>query len=265
VAAGKKEKRTVAKPGVLGCGYMLSAGEEKENQKTGEMEATGLLGYARNMGVMLTPEQAEESVRVWRATFEDAVAFWWEIDKAAKTCVRTRKPTTAGPVRFDFSAPFMRMWLPSGRYLHYCRPRLEQTILYWCEEKMKFLPKHMCKQINKDRWREKESLTYEGLNDKNQWVRIYTHPGKLTENADQAISRDLLAEAMMRFRERCPRREGRIRLHVHDEIVGMGPEHYGERNLKLLEECMSEPMPWASEWELPLMAKGSVARVWIKD
>lgn len=263
---GNKDHRTIAKPGVLGCGYMLSAGEEWENEDTGEIEATGLLGYAWNMGVSnFTMDDSELSVKVWRATFEKAVEYWWEIDKAAKKCLRTGKPTQAGPVEFDRSGPFMRMWLPSGRALHYCRPRLEQTVQYFCEEKRKYLPWHLCKRPVKEDTRVKENITYEGLNDKNHWGRIHTHPGKWTENADQAISRDILAQAIKRFRRRVPRSEGRIRLHVHDEPVGIGPEKYAERNLKILIECMTEPMPWASEKELPLGAAGSISKVWIKD
>lgn len=265
VAAGDKTKRTVAKPGVLGCGYMLSAGEEKENHKTGEMEATGLLGYAWNMGVKLTAEQSSLSVQVWRDTFEKAVEYWWEIEKAAKRTMTTEKESWAGPVRFTREGQFLRMHLPSGRSLFYMRPRLEDVILYWCEKQRKHLPEYLCKEPNKDKYKEKVSLSYEGLNDKNKWVRIQTHPGKLTENADQAISRDILAEAMMRFRKRVPRRDGAIRLHIHDEIVACVKEQHGEHYKKVMEDCMSEPMPWATAKELPLMAKGSIGKVWIKD
>ena len=265
VVAGDKSKRTIAKPGVLGCGYMLSAGEEHENEKTGEMEATGLLGYAWNMGVKLTAEQAEESVKVWRRTFEDAVAYWWKIDKAAKRCVRTGMETDAGPVWFDRSGPFMRMHLPSGRSLHYCRPQLSETELFWCHEKRKYLPYHMCKQPDRDDTKFKESITYEGMNDKNKWVRIHTHPGKWTENADQAIARDILAESMRRFRRRVSRDVARLVLHVHDEPVAIAKEREAERVLKIMEECLKEPMPWATEKELPLGAKGSIGQCWVKD
>jgi len=265
VAAGNKKKRTVAKPGVLGCGYMLSAGEEKENHKTGEMEATGLLGYAWNMGVKLTAQEAIDSVRVWRDTYEDAVAYWWEIEKAAKLTMKTDKEAWAGPVRFARSGPFLQMWLPSGRCLSYMRPRLEDVELIWCEKQKKYLPEFLCKEPNKKKTKEKVSLTYEGLNDKNKWVRIQTHPGKLTENADQAISRDILATSMMRFRKRVPRNVGRLVLHVHDEPVAIAQESKAEWVLKTMEECLREPMPWATEKELPLYAKGSIGKVWIKD
>lgn len=263
---GKKDHRTIAKPGVLGCGYMLSAGEERENKDTGEVEATGLLGYAWNMGVKtFTLDDSVRSVKVWRKKFEDAVKYWWEIEKAAKKAIRTKKPQWAGPVEFVYDAPFLKMWLPSGRALSYVRPRIEETEQYFCERQRKYLPWHLCKEPNRDDMKIKENITYEGENDNKSWVRIQTHPGKLTENADQAISRDILKEAMLRFRARVPRSEGRLRLHVHDEPVGIGPERFAERNLKILIECLTEEMPWASAHELPLGAAGSISKVWIKD
>lgn len=267
IEAGNKMMRTLAKPGVLGCGYMLSAGEERENKKTGEIEATGLIGYAKNMGVVMTKEQAELAVRVWRETYRDAVKYWWEIEGAVKKCLRFGKPTEAGPVSFDRSGPFMRMLLPSGRELHYCRPRLEEVELVYCEDKGKFLPFHMCTSPNTRKTKWKDSITYEGLNDKNKWVRINTHPGKLTENADQAIARDIIAEAMMRFRKRVPRSMAHIFLHVHDEIVILCHEKDAEYCKRVLEECMTEAMPWASLTELPLgVGNGaSIADCWTKD
>lgn len=263
---GDKSHRTISKPGVLGCGYMLSAGEEYENDKTGEIEATGLLGYAWNMGVtQFTLADAEKSVKVWRGTFVDAVEYWWTIQKAALRTIRTGKESDAGPVYFDRKGPFMRMWLPSGRALHYVRPRIEENITYFCDVKRKYLPEYLCKRPDYDDKRVKESITYEGLDDRKKWRRITTHPGKLTENADQAISRDILKEAMQRFKRRVPRNEGRLRLHVHDELVGIGPNRFAERNYGILVDCMSEEMPWASKRDLPLAAKGGISKVWIKD
>lgn len=175
--AGDSSKRTIAKPGVLGCGYMLGAGEERINHKTGEKEATGLLGYAWNMQVTeFTQEQSKLSVETFRREFEEVKDYWYGIERAAKKCIRTGKRVDFGRVYFDRKGPFMRMGLPSGRHLHYCRPRIEEVMMPWGEKKA--------------------SITYESQNDRKQWVRESTHPGKLTENADQAIARDLLAHGM---------------------------------------------------------------------
>ena len=235
----EKTKRTVAKPGVLGCGYMLSAGKEFENENTGEIEATGLLGYAWNMGVKLTLEQSEHSVEVFRDTFVEVVDYWDEIDLAARRCISTGKTTSAGPVEFDRHGPFMRMRLPSGRYLHYYKPKLMMRKMPWGKMKL--------------------AICYEGLNEKKKWGLIQTHPGKLTENADQAISRDLLAHGMHRAHK-----EGiDIRLHVHDQVVALCPEDEADEKLKLLIECMEESPSWARD--LPLGAEGFHDTIFRKD
>ena len=240
---GKKEKRTFAKPGVLGCGYRLGPGEQHINRKTGEMEATGLLGYAQNMGVKLTPEQAKLSVDTFRETFKEVVQFWYDIERAATKCVRTGQPTVCNMIRFEIASPFLRMILPSGRALSYCRPRIEPVLAPWGE------------------W--KDSLTYEGLNDQNQWVRISTHGGKLTENAVQAIARDIIATGL----RRAYYRGLDICIHVHDQIVGVAPEAEAEEHLAILQDCMAEAEDWHfyGGVQLPLASAGFTSKVFMKD
>lgn len=237
---GNGFKRTISKPGVLGCGYRLGPGEKRTNRRTGEIEGTGLLGYAWNMGItQFTEEQAKLSVETFRREFEEVVEFWYAIEKASKKCVRTGKPVECGPVTFDMKSPFLRMRLPSNRYLHYCRPRIEDVKTPWGQVK--------------------PTLTYEGLDSRSQWSRIATHGGKLTENADQAISRDILANGM-----RLAHREGiDIRLHVHDQIIGLVDENEAEDKLEILKQCMAEPMPWAPD--IPLSAEGFISPIFIKD
>jgi DNA polymerase len=239
--SGNKYKRTMSKPGVLGCGYRLGPGEKRINKQTGEEEATGLLGYAWNMGIRdFTEEQSRRSVEVFRSAYPEVVAFWTEIERAAKYCVRTGRPIECGPVRFEFQKPFLRMRLPSGRYLSYLRPK----ILDW-----------------KTPWGAvKPTLTYEGLNDRGIWARIPTQGGKLLENSDQGISRDLLVHGMRIAKDRY----GMIpRIHVHDQIVACAPIETAERDLARLIECMEEAPSWAEG--LPLGAAGFVSKIFTKD
>jgi DNA polymerase len=81
------------------------------------------------------------------------------------------------------------------------------------------------------------------------WKRCGTHGGPLVENADQASSRDLLAEAMYRI-------DGRIEfdllLSIHDEAIAEAP--IGTMPLKEFEEIMSEVPPWAPG--MPIAAEG---------
>lgn len=239
VEAGDKSKRTTAKPGVLGCGYMLSAGEQKENRQTGEMEATGLLGYAWAMGVDLTPEMSALSVETFRAKFKDVVQFWWDLDKAARRCIETGKPQKVGYLTFDMSKPFMRIKLPSGRYLHYLRPKLIKKMMPWGKEKLQ--------------------ITYENM-EMGQWRRVTTHPGKLAENVTQAVARDLLAHGMTL----ADRRGVELVMHVHDQLVGLGPAARADALLKILIDCMTTRPAWADE-RLPLKAAGLTTPIFIKD
>lgn len=237
---GDSSRRTISKPGVLGCGYMLGAGERRINYKTGEEEATGLLGYAWNMGVrQFTEEDSKLSVETFRREFSEVKDYWYGIERAAIKCILTGKPVDYGHVRFDMKAPFLRIRLPSGRYLHYLRPRVEQVKAPWGDYK--------------------KSVTYEGFDDRKIWTRISTHPGKLTENVDQAIARDLLANGLLRAEK-----EGLdIRLHVHDQILTLADHDRAEDDLKTLIDCLSEPPVWGRD--LPLRTAGFVSPVFKKD
>jgi DNA polymerase len=239
--AGNKEPRTISKPAVLGCGYQMGAGSEYEDAVTGEITAGGLLGYAWGMGIrQFTQEQAIQAVKIWRETFEASVDFWFAMERAALRCVRKGQPVECDPVIFDRKGPFLRMVLPSGRALHYCRPKLMDWMMPWGEKKL--------------------CVTYEEENERKQFKRVNTGPGKLTENGDQAISRDLLGHGI-----KMARKAGLdIRLHVHDEIVALVWEHEADEKLKLLHECMTTPPLWWPK-DIPINAKGSHNRYYVKD
>ena len=226
---------------VSNCGYMLGPGKKVVNKDTGEPEGTGLLGYAWNMGVTeFTPEQAELSVKKWREKYQTVVSFWYDFENAFRRCISSREPQEFACFRFDWSGPFVRMRLPSGRFLHYCRPRIENLMMPWGKMKM--------------------SITYEQQNDKSQWARVSTHPGKVTENADQAIARDLLAHGM-----RLAKREAGldIRIHVHDQLLGLSRIECAEDDLKTLQECMCVVPDWAPG--MPMASAGFISPIFIKD
>lgn len=236
----KGEKRTIAKPGTLGCGYGMGPGEEYEDKQTGEIEATGLLGYAWGMGIkQFTKADSKHSVDTFRREFSEVKDYWYALERAARKCVRTGNPIKHGVVSFEMKGPFLLMILPSGRPLYYLRPRLEEHKTPWGEMKVQ--------------------ITYEGMNDKKQWVRMNTTPGKLTENADQAISRDLLVHGI----KLAKKRGIDVRLHVHDQILGLVAERGAEEKLALLKECMEDQPKWAPG--LPLGSAGLVTKVFIKD
>ena len=227
------------------CGYMLGAGKTYEDKQTGEIEATGLLGYAWNMGVkQFTMKDSSHSVAVFRREFKEVKDYWYAIERAAIKCVKTGQTTGCGVVSFDIYGDFLRMRLPSGRHLHYYKPLMQKTKMPWKNDDGS--PAY------------KMSLTYMSQ-EKHQWKRVSTHPGKLTENADQAISRDLLAHGMVL----ADKRGLDMRLHVHDQIVGLVKEDRAEQDLAILMECMEDQPSWAKG--LPLGSAGFTTKVFKKD
>jgi len=224
---------------------MLGAGDERENRTTGEIEATGLLGYAWAMHVPLTKAMAKLSVDTFRAKFEKVVEFWDEIDSAVRRVIKTRKPQTVGYLEIDFKKPFLRIKLPSGRYLHYMRPKIESRKMPWKDKN------------GGDVYR--PSITYENM-ETGQWKRVTTHPGKLTENVTQAVARDILASGMT-----LADAEGiDIRMHVHDQIIGLTPGRGAAAALAILIRCMTTLPKWADDL-LPLKAAGFVSPIFLKD
>jgi DNA polymerase len=83
-----------------------------------------------------------------------------------------------------------------------------------------------------------------------RWWEVEPYGGQLTENAVQALARELLVDAMLRFEARgFP-----VVMHVHDEIV---VEHPGITGA-LIEEIMAEPPPWAAGLGVPIAVEAWV-------
>jgi DNA polymerase len=85
---------------------------------------------------------------------------------------------------------------------------------------------------------------------KGQWREIEPYGGQLTENVVQALARELLVDAMLRFEERgYP-----VVMHCHDEIV---VEHAGITE-PLVKEIMSERPQWAAALGVPISVEAWV-------
>jgi DNA polymerase len=209
-----KEQRKFCKPPVLGCGYMLSG--------------PGLVRYAAKYGVTLTEDVAKELVRLWRDANHEVKTFWWTLWERVLDAVKYGAVFQMPEYKLvvDGRDPAMlRIWLPSGRPIYYYSPRIE---------------------IN-DYGR--ESLTYMGKNqDTGFWERIFTHPGKLTENIIQAIAADLLKYAIDLIEtewERWPEKMWQLIMHVHDEAVTEARKEVLDFVERLMAWAMSSVPPWA--------------------
>lgn len=86
---------------------------------------------------------------------------------------------------------------------------------------------------------------------KGKMARVKTYGGLLTENASQALARDILVFHMLELDRRgCP-----IVMHTHDEIVAEVPEETADEWLRVMSDVMRTPPPWISDIPLDVDAK----------
>lgn len=234
-----KTVRTNSKPAVLGAGYRLGGGQIMNGKKT------GLWGYAENMKVFMTQEEAQSSVDAWRAQHPEVVQYWYDLERAIVRTITTGETTTVGPVTFSWNKPYLVCHLPSGRPMYYYKPEVKWETQY--------------SRRNGEPY-QKAVISYMGKDQvTNQWTRIVSHGGKFTENIVQAFARDVLALGLKRAHK-----DGfNIVLHVHDEIVALqrkGDNYYTPDRLG---ELMTAPIAWAPG--IPLGFSGDTYAFYRKD
>lgn len=243
----EKWMRTLSKPPALGCGYRMGAGREVGTYP--DTEKTGLWGYAANMQVEMTKQQCKDAVRIYRDLSPEICDAWVELEQAAMKCVVSKTPqTTVGGIRFDYVQPFLRMHLPSGRMIHYCRPRIEKVRMEYEDGKTGEL---------KVEW--KVGLTYERLSQtSNQWVRRANHGGRYIEQATQGIAYDVLQLGIENAEE-----DGMpVHGHYHDEILAVVDEDSGLDHTDLI-ASMCRKAPWMTD--MMVKAAGYTGDFYRKD
>lgn len=137
--------------------------------------------------------------------------LWWDIDDSIKKAVRGRTSTNTHGISFLYKSGTLFVTLPSGMKLAYVKPRIEPN------------------QYGG------ESMTYFGLDQSKKYVRLESYGAKVCENIIQAISRDLLSDAMRRLSD------SRICAHVHDEVIIEAPM---DTDVGTVESIMGETPEW---------------------
>lgn len=169
--------------------------------------------------------------RSWRAAHPEVSSWWKELEDTARRAIAQPGVTLAcRRVKFRRDGAWLRIRLPSGRFLCYPSPQILE-----------------------------DKVTYMGVNQySRKWSRLKTYGGKLAENITQAVSRDVLASGM-------PPIEAAgyaIVLSVHDELITEA-EDRDEFNADHLAGLMATTPTWAKG--LPLAAAGFEAYRYRKD
>lgn len=200
------------------------------------------LGYGGSVGALvsmgatkmgLSEEELPDLVSQWRLANPHITEFWWKVDAAAFKAVKERCTVQIDRLLFEYRGGILFIHLPSGRKLSYVKPRLE---------------------LNRFG---REGITYEGVGESKKWTRIETYGPKMVENIVQAVSRDILAEAMLRLEKA----GFDIVMHVHDEVVLEVPE--GVSSVEEVNELMAVNPSWTMG--LPLKAAGFESAFYKKD
>ncbi|WP_323026649.1 DNA polymerase [Castellaniella sp.] len=160
--------------------------------------------------------------RMWRAAHPAIAAFWKELqDAAVQAVLRPGVTMTCRTLKLRRDGAWLRIRLPSGRFLCYPSPAVEDG-----------------------------KLSYMGVNQySRKWARLKTYGGKLAENVTQAAARDILASSMRPVEDA----GYQIVLSVHDELITEAPDS-PEFNPGHLASFMTDNPAWAEG--LPLAAAG---------
>ena len=207
--------RQKGKQAELACGYGGSIGA---------LKAFGALESG------MKEEGLKPLVDAWRTANPNIVDFWWEVDRAAKDCIKERSTKVTHGIQFIYQGGMMFIELPSGRRLAYVKPRIGENRFGGA------------------------SITYMGLDLSKKWARIESYGPKLVENITQAISRDILCYAMQTLQNMD------IVAHVHDELIIECDEH---ADLSVVCKQMARTPPWAEG--LLLHADGFECAFYQKD
>ncbi len=162
-------------------------------------------------------------VLMWRAAHPAICNFWAELDEACKKALRVKnKVFPVGKyINVDRVGNWLRIQLPSGRYLSYPAPRGDDY-----------------------------TSSFLGVDPyTKQWKRLSTYSGKRTENIVQASSADILMDGLLAADEAGYNPV----LSVHDEALCEPPD-----NSRFTDKGLSALLVQSSLWAdgLPLSAKG---------
>lgn len=220
-----KEQRAHAKTCILGLGYGMGA----------EKFLATCLGYGMDVDL----DECRQDVDLYRQVYQKVVTFWYHLHDAAFATVAYGRDTRCGHIGFTLEDEFLNMHLPSGRKIAYYQPEIQKRMAPWGEMK--------------------DTITYMGSDPKTfKWIRTHTTPGKLAENATQAVARDILASA----KHRLMLRGYNVIFSVHDEIVAHEKE--GTKSLDEFNTIMCETNEKIYPG-LPIAAEGYIAQRYRKD
>lgn len=224
VDAVTKNQRLIGKVASLALGYQGGVG------------AFQLM--AKSFFLKIADTKADKIKLLWRAKHQRIVKFWYALEACAIAAVKhpgrvytTSSSPKGREVKFKMVGSFLFCRLPSGRNIVYPYPKVGMSKTPWGDMK--------------------EALSYKGVDTvTGKWEVKKAYGGLIAENVTQAVSRDLLAHALLNFESKGLK----IIMHVHDEIVIEKDKTDKTFNTRDAENLMKQLPSWAKG--LPVDAEG---------
>jgi len=216
--------RQMGKIGILGCGYGMGVDRCME--------------YAKNTyKVDLTVAEADRIIKLYRRTHRMVVLFWEKVEKAFRMATQNTSQTYELPhdLRFLRDGAATVIQLPSTRRLYYTGARVEGTAV----RPQLVMPNPAATRATRG-------------ND------IWFWGGYLVENIVQAVSRDILAETVLKIEKLGIR----IPLIVHDDMSIVVREKEVELYRPQIETIARTPPIWAEG--LPIDIECKISREYTK-
>jgi len=212
----ESRERFHGKQTILGCGYGMGGKKFRKE--------------CAKYGLEISDEEAEDTIRIYRKT-NAKVAYMWNALKntAVKAIENPSLYTSYEKLSFMYLEGFLYMILPNGKLLSYPNAFIVEEETSWGG---------MAKNIYHDGY---DSYT-------KQWSTLLLTGTRITENATQAICREVLMEAQLDLM----RAGYEVVITVHDEIVSHDDLDFGS-----LDEMYRIMCNRSDYWEgLPLAADG---------
>lgn len=200
------EERQLGKKVILACGY--------------QMGVKKFIQSCKDDGLIVPESLAVRAHAAFKEKYPLVPQVWSNYEKAAIFAVMNKgKRITINKVIWYVDRDFLFAQLPSGRRLAYHKPEIRNEATPWGDMRPKLYV-----------WTV-DSKT-------KQWVQRAVYGGLLTENIVQAISRDCMAEAMVR----CEENEYKCLITVHDE--NLTEREKGKGSLQEFDKLMSKRPAW---------------------
>jgi DNA polymerase len=205
ITKANTRERFVGKTTILGCGYGMGAAK--------------FMAQLKNFGVVVTLDEAQNIIDVYRRTYPKITALWREAGKILDAIMDNQSTTLGrnGVLKIEGRKGVL---LPNGLYLKYPNLRKHQDddgkneLVYDTKKGRAVIPN-----------------------------RIYG--GKVIENVCQALARIIIGEQMLAVD-----RKYRVVITVHDAVGSLVPVAEAETGKEYVELCMRIRPSWGPE--LPL-------------